>query len=125
MLALDRQRNYYCYRGAADMRKGFDALCGLVREQFAQDPLSGDIFIFFNRRKTQVKLLSWEQDGYALYYKRLEKGTFELPKGDENKIGADILYCILRGLSIERIKYRKRYIHGALNVQKAGITSGV
>ena len=125
MLTLDRQRNYYCYRGVADMRKGFDALCGLVREEFSKDPLSGDIFIFFNRRKTQVKLLSWEQDGFAVYYKRLEKGTFELPKGDENRISADILYCILRGLSLEKIKYRKRYIHGVINVQKGGIISGV
>lgn len=123
MLALDRQRRYYCYRGVADMRKGFDALSGLVRDEFAMDPLCGDIFIFFNRRRTQVKLLSWEQDGYAVYYKRLEKGSYELPKGDEKLISAEILQCILSGISIAHLRHRKRYAHGASNVQKQGKTS--
>lgn len=58
------------------MRKGFDGLSGLVREG---DPLSGDVFIFFNRRRTQVKLLLWERDGFSIYHKRLERGTYELP----------------------------------------------
>jgi transposase len=123
MLALDRHRRYYCHRGVADMRKGFDALAGMVRNEFGEDPLSGDIFIFFNRRRTQVKLLSWETDGFCVYYKRLEKGTFELPACDENRISTDILYCILRGLSIEQIKYRKRYVHEDANVQKQGKTA--
>lgn len=61
------------------MRKGFDGLSGLVREGLLKDPLSGDVFIFFNKRRTHVKLLLWERDGFSLYHKRLERGTYELP----------------------------------------------
>lgn len=125
MLGLDRHRRYYCYRGVADMRKGFDALAGMVRNEFGEDPLSGDIFIFFNRRRSQVKLLSWDQDGYSMYYKRLEKGTYELPAGDENIISAEILQCILSGISIKHVVHRKRYAHEAINVQKQGKTAAV
>lgn len=109
MLLLDHHRRYYCYRGTVDMRKGFDALSGLVRDELKEDPLSGDLFVFFNRKRNQVKLLSWDKDGYAVYHKRLEKGTYELPKGDKNMIGAEILHCILRGVSIKQIIHRKRY----------------
>lgn len=61
------------------MRKGFDGLCGIIQSQMALNALDGAVFIFMNRRRTQVKLLLWEGDGFSIYYKRLEKGTFELP----------------------------------------------
>ena len=69
------------------MRKGFDGLCGLVQNEFAKDALSGDIFIFFNQRHTHIKLLQWQGDGFAMYYKRLEKGTYEIPEIECEKIG--------------------------------------
>lgn len=113
MLNLDNRRRYYCYRGVSDMRKGFDALAGMVRSEFDMNPLSGDVFIFFNRRKNQVRLLSWEQDGFCLYCKRLEKGTYEIPfKEDQGmNIRPEVLQCILSGISIRHITLRKRYVH--------------
>jgi len=61
------------------MRKGFDGLCGIVQSQLGKSALTGEVFIFLNRRRNQVKLLLWEGDGFSLYHKRLERGTYELP----------------------------------------------
>src|SRR6187401_3248436 len=79
MLHLSSSIRYFLYRSPADMRKGFDNLSGIVSSQMQCNACSGDIFIFFNRNRTHVKLLLWEQDGFSLYYKRLEQGTYELP----------------------------------------------
>jgi len=65
----------------ADVRKSFDGLSGLVTNELNMEMESGDVFIFINRRQTHIKLLQWEGDGYGMYYKRLEEGTFELPAG--------------------------------------------
>lgn len=83
------------------MRKSFDGLSGLVRSVLLCDPLSGDIFIFLNARRNQIKLLAWEQDGFAVYHKRLERGTFELPKAS----------C--QGASIHQSKDKLSLIQGA------------
>jgi len=95
------------------MRKSFDGLSGLVREGLSKDPLGGDVFIFFNTRRTQVKLLVWEGDGFALWYKRLEKGTFELLPADEKNDGlelrSDELLLILKGISLQSVRRRKRF----------------
>jgi len=76
------------------------------------DALSGAVFIFMNRRRTQVKLLLWEGDGFCIYYKRLEKGTFELPvvSGSSPTISLDArqLQFILQGVSLKKIVYRPR-----------------
>lgn len=61
------------------MRKSFDGLCGIVRSELKTDPLSGSLFVFCNRRRNMVKLLYWERDGFVIFYKRLERGTFTLP----------------------------------------------
>jgi transposase len=74
VLSLSIHQRYYLFRGYADMRKGFDRLCGMVRDQLQKDPLGGDVFVFINRRRNQIKLLCWEGDGFMLFYKRLEKG---------------------------------------------------
>ncbi len=95
------------------MRKGFDSLCGIVSSQLKMDTLNGSVFIFINKRHNQVKLLLWEGDGFAVYYKRLEKGTFEMP--DTNDISASVsisaqqLLFILQGVSLQKIHFRKRY----------------
>lgn len=77
--------------------------------------LSGAVFIFFNKKRNQVKLLLWEGDGFAMYYKRLEKGTYELPApGDDNcsaSITAQQLQLILQGISLKSVRKRKRYQH--------------
>jgi transposase len=68
------------------MRKSFDGLTGIVQHELKADPLSAAIFIFLNRRRNQVKLLLWEGDGFSLYHKPLEKGSYELPAGSDGQL---------------------------------------
>lgn len=97
------------------MRKGFDGLSGLIRSELKMNPESGDVFVFFNGPRTHVKILCWERDGFAIYYKRLEKGTFELlPRTENNSaITAHRLAFILQGVSLSSVKYRKRLVNAA------------
>lgn len=112
MLALNSALRYFLYRHDTDMRKGFDGLSGVVRQGLNKDPLSGDVFIFFNRRRTQIKLLLWERDGFSIYHKRLEGGTYELPlrDGDDSiDIRSDELMLILQGISLKSVRRRTRF----------------
>lgn len=114
MLGLGHQHRYYLYGGATDMRKSFDGLSGLVRNQLGRNPLDGDIYIFLNRRRTMVKLLQWDKSGYALYSKRLEQGSYELPKVLHSGQPSGVLkwselLLILEGISLKSVRYRKRY----------------
>jgi transposase len=115
MLHLSSSCSYYLYRGHTDMRKGFDSLSGIVTSQMNNNVLSGSIFIFINKKHTQVKLLMWEGDGFAVYYKRLEKGTYELPGCDNKTASINIsnqqLQLILQGISLKSVRRRKRYQH--------------
>jgi len=96
-----------------DFRKSFDGLSGVIRNCFEKDPLSGDVFMFFNRRRNSAKILVWDGDGFWLHYKRLETGTFEYPVSsiDEQckSLLAEELYFILSGVELSSIKRRKRY----------------
>lgn len=112
MLSLSSKRRYFLYSGATDMRKGFSGLGGLVRQHAGHSLMSGDAFIFVNRRRDRLKLLLWEPTGFALYYKRLEQGTFELPEfgGQESlELGWAELAMVLEGIEIKSAKRRKRY----------------
>lgn len=109
MLSLSSSCRYFLYRHPADMRKGFDGLSGLVRDGLVKDPLSGDVFIFFNKRRSQVKLLLWEHDGFAMYYKRLEQGTYELPLTTSTELKSSELMLILQGISLKSVRRRKRF----------------
>ena len=105
---------YFMHGSCADMRKGFDGLCGIVREGFKLSPLSGDVFIFLNRKRDVVKVLQWQTDGFAIFHKRLEKGTFEIPcVGVEQeqaiKITSRQLDHILCGIQLKSVKLRTRY----------------
>jgi transposase len=93
------------------MRKGIDSLCGLISNELGKDPLSGELFVFFSRCRSRVKILLWDTDGFALYHKRLERGTFEMPEGsiDHQTITAEQLNFILAGVSLKNIKLRPRY----------------
>ncbi len=101
------------YGSPADMRKGFDGLCGLVINQLKENPLSGDLFIFMNRTRTHIKVLLWDQTGFVIYYKRLEKGTFEMPLVKPGQHAIEIsrqkLLLILEGISLEKVHQRKRF----------------
>ena len=112
MLHLSPSCNYYLYSGHTDMRKSFDGLCGIVKSQMALNALGGSVFIFMNRRRSQVKLLLWEGDGFSIYYKRLEKGTFELPVTNSQLavVALDVrqLQFILQDVSLRKVVYRPR-----------------
>lgn len=113
MLALSSACHYYFYRGITDFRCGFDALSGLVRSELGRDPTLGDIFIFLNRKRSQIKLLHFEGDGFALYHKRLETGTYELPEGTNDEkhlaMSSEELMLILNGIQLKSIKRRQRF----------------
>jgi len=115
LYGLSGQIRYYLYGPGTDLRKGFDGLSGLVRNELFRDPLSGDAFIFINRRRTLLKLLVWDQTGFVIYYKRLESGTFELPRrkngGKSIVVSREELVMILEGISLEKIKRRKRFLY--------------
>ena len=94
------------------MRKGFSGLSGLVRQYMDHELLSGDVFIFLNRRRDRIKLLMWDMTGFALYYKQLEKGTFELPSGNDLSKSTELtrseLAMLLEGIALNS-KRRLRY----------------
>lgn len=114
MFSLTSSLSYYLYRGHTDMRRSFDALSGMVRQELHRDPMSGEVFIFISRSRNAVKLLHWEHGGFVLYYKRLEKGTFELPRMDEQgnccRMKWSQLMMMVEGISMKDIKLRKRFI---------------
>lgn len=115
MLSLSAGYHYYIYRGVTDFRCGMDSLSGIVRRELERDPLGGDIYIFFNRKRTQVKLLHFEGDGFGLYQKRLERGTYELPAStaDSISLSNEALLLILRGIRLDSVRRRKRYSRSA------------
>lgn len=95
------------------MRKGIDSLCGLVRNELGKDPMSGELFIFFCRSRRRIKILLWDEDGYAMYQKRLERGTYEVPEGSpiHQVINAEQLIFLLSGVNLKKLTYRPRYQH--------------
>jgi len=105
-------RIYLC-TSPTDMRKGFDTLAALVRDGLGHDPLSGHLFLFVGRRRDRLNLLYWDRDGYALWYKRLEKGTFRMPTlGDSDvsiELKASELAMLLEGIDLSSIKRGKRF----------------
>ncbi len=113
MIALSDQRSYHLYRKETDMRKGFNLLCGIVTNELGRQIMSGDAFIFINKPRTHLKLLVYEQGGFTIFYRRLEKGAFEVPAFDLDaksmQISSNQLHFILQGVSLQSIKYRKRY----------------
>jgi len=111
MLNVPPQVRVFLYTRATDMRKSFDGLHGLVIEVLRQNPQSGDLFVFLNRRRDRVKTLLWEGDGFSIWYKRLESGTFGLPEhdGDAVKLTAAQLALLLGGIDLKNTRPRKRY----------------
>ena len=113
MLSISPAYRYHLYRKATDMRNGFDGLCGIVRSEFMKDPLSGNVFIFLNKRRNLIKLLVWHGDGYAIFYKRLERGTFELPDFGSDAASMEIssqqMLLINEGIQLSSVKKLRRY----------------
>jgi transposase len=108
VLTLPASVRVFVARGATDLRRSFDRLSAQVQEVLHQDPLSGHVFAFFNRRRDRVKLLVWERDGFWLLYKRLEAGTFAELEREE--ITARELYLLLEGIEVvrQRVRYERQ-----------------
>jgi len=111
MLADLSHRQLYYFNQSCDMRKGFNGLSGLVTHYLKRDLMSGDVFIFINKSRDKLKLLSWEAGGFVIYYKRLEQGTFELPTGKHPEVRLQFaqLFLLLEGIELHSVKHRKRY----------------
>ena len=111
MLALSFHLRYYLCSSLVDMRNGFDGLAGIVRNHLKKDPVSGDVFIFINKTRTHIKLLYWDGDGFALFYKRLERGRYSFTAHNESskQIKREELMMLLEGLSYSKMSQKKRY----------------
>ena len=114
MLSFASGMKIFVYTQVTDMRKGFNGLSGIVREEFGADPTDGSLFIFINRRRGRMKLLHFDGGGYWLYYRLLEAGTFEelKPKDDSCRLQLDAtqLSMLLSGVSlVASQRRRKRY----------------
>lgn len=113
MIGLSANLQYYLCSVPVDMRNGFDGLAGIVRSALKQDPVGGSVFIFINRTGTHIKLLFWDGDGFALFYKRLERGRYSTGNHDKTApsrlITREELMMILEGLSFNKLKREKRF----------------
>lgn len=108
-------RVYFCIE-ATDMRKSFDGLSGMVVNIIRQSPVSGHLFVFRNKRGHCIKLLYWDGDGFAIWYKRLEQGTFSIPKiSEDGTIEPRDLSMMLEGVDFAKIHMKKRYKIGGNN----------
>lgn len=111
----------YLATGSTDMRKGFDSLAALVRDHLGHDPLSGSLFLFVGRDRDRIKILHWDSDGFALWYKRLEEGSFRLPTrnaGPSVELKASELAMLLEGIDLSSIKRRRRFAYPVPKPQK-------
>jgi transposase len=96
-----------------NMKYSFDTLMGMAQETFEQDPLSGHLFLFLNRTRDRIKILFWDRDGLCIFYKRLEAGTFQLPRAARGEQGIELeqsqLIKLLDGIDLTTGRRRKRY----------------
>lgn len=115
MLPLALPSAIYLSCRPVDFRKSIDGLSGEVRDFLGQDPADGSLFVFYNRRRDRLKMLWWEGDGFWLFYKLLEAGTFQLPQAalaagaGGCALSAEQLHLILSGVQLESVRWRKRY----------------
>ena len=112
MFGLNENMHYYLCTRCVDMRNGINGLPRIVRDEMGFAPLDGGIFVFFSKNRQSVKLLRWDSDGFILYHKRLERGTFEAPSINESTGRAEMPWrtfsLIMQGISTNSVKYRKR-----------------
>ena len=113
MICLPASVRVYLCTVPCDMRRSFDGLHGLVASVMELDALAGHLFVFANRRRDRIKILYWDRDGFAVWSKRLEEGTYAMPfgSGDERRaeITAQELSALLSGIDLSDARRRKRY----------------
>jgi transposase len=118
----------FLHAPATDLRKGFDALSGLVTAAFSQDVTSGHLFLFVNRRRDRLKILYWDRDGLAIWYKRLETpGSFQIPAAARDAVSIEMtptqLALILSGIDLSSARQRKRYQHPKPEAENRPVSS--
>ena len=106
-LAIGAAQRIFVYRGACDMRRSFDRLAAMVEHELHRDPMQGDYFVFSNRRGTMLKLLYWDGDGFAIWYKRLERGRFRL--GEVDELDRAEWSLLLEGVVAKELRRLPRY----------------
>ena len=114
MLMLPSSVRIYVSAEPVDLRRGFDGLAAATRSIIHEDPMSGHVFAFINRRRNRIKLLVWDRTGYVLLFKRLEKGTFEIPTQPRRnmrhvELDSGELSMMLEGLDLRSARRRKRW----------------
>lgn len=114
MLTLPSSVRVYLAIEPTDLRKGFDGLSAATRHVIQENPLSGHLFVFLNRRRNRMKILVWQTSGYLLLYKRLERGTFKLPDAPglaakSLRINAADLALMLEGIDLRGARRRKHW----------------
>lgn len=113
LLTLPPSVRIYAALGATDLRKGFDGLAGLVSSIVGAEPSSGHLFLFCNRRRTQIRVLFWDGTGFCIFAKRLARGTFELPAASEQvrsvELDVETLHLILAGIELDSARRRTRF----------------
>lgn len=101
------------YTGVTDMRKGFDGLYGMIQMIMECNPLSGDVFMFYNRRHNQIRMMVYDRGGLVILSKRLSKGTFEIIRQESASKKISLSYthlmCIMEGIKLKSLRYRKRH----------------
>jgi transposase len=113
MILTDTNIRIWLYREATDMRKSFAGLITLVKNQLHEDPLTGHLFVFINRRKTQMKVLYYSQGGFCIWMKKLTQGCFAISQqiNSKNSLTWHELQCLVDGVEFSNIKYRKRHVY--------------
>lgn len=127
MISVSGSLRVFVCTTPADMRRGFDGLCGMALDVMQQDPLSGHLFLFRNRNRDRLKILYWDRDGLAIWYKRLEKGTWQFPtdvkkpstpsesstatghQAASAEITREELSLLLDGIDLRSVERRKRF----------------
>jgi transposase len=113
MLSLLPSIRIFVHIRPTDMRKQFNGLHAIVTHSLGQDVLTGDYFVFFNRRQHRCKILYWDRDGLVVWAKRLERGRFQIPAADDDAVTVEIdgttLFMILGGVDLQSVQRRKRY----------------
>lgn len=114
MLSISPSIRIFVHALPTDMRKHFDGLCALVTQSFGKDVLHGDYFVFLNRPRNRCKILFWDRDGLVVWAKRLERGSFQVPRGKDTtaltiEVDSVTLAMIIGGVDLDTAKRRKRY----------------
>lgn len=116
MLSIPESVRIFVARDPVDFRRQFDGLSAIARDELGMDPFDGHLFVFFNKRRDRIKLLVWQHTGFWLFYKRLERGTFEAiadakRSSESLEIDARKLRLVLDGIDLQQSKFRRHFSH--------------